>query len=197
MNRLLLLLSFALFPLSAQPPLRGFPQDEWKSHRELEERARAIPQPERIRTYMERMASRPHAAGSPASKAVADYTAAQLRDWGYDVRVEKFEALLPYPTSRTLEMTSPVRYKAAIKEPAVSEDKDTGDPNQLPTFNAYSANGDITAPLVYVNYGVPEDYELLAKQGIDVRGKIVSRATAGAGAASSRSSRRITERWAA
>ncbi len=173
MNRLLLLLSLALLPVSAQPPLRGFPQDEWKSHRELEERARAIPQPERIRTYMERMASRPHAAGSPASKAVADYTAAQLRDWGYDVRVEKFEALLPYPTSRTLEMTSPVRYKAEIKEPAVSEDKDTGDPTQLPTFNAYSANGDVTAPIVYVNYGVPEDYELLAKQGIDVRGKIV------------------------
>ena len=173
MNRLLPLFGLSLIPAFAQPPMRGFPQDEWKSHRELEEKARAIPQPERIRTYMERMASRPHAAGSAASKAIADYTAAQLRDWGYDVRVEKFDALIPYPTVRVLEMTSPVRYKAELKEPAIPEDKDTADPTQLPTFNAYSANGDVTAPIVYVNYGVPEDYDLLARQGIDVRGKIV------------------------
>ena len=167
-----LLLTIAL-PALAQPPLRGFPQEEWKSHRELEEKARTIPQPERIRTYMEHMASRPHAVGSPASKSVADYTAAQLRDWGYDVRVEKFEALLPYPTARSLEMIAPIHYKAELKEPALSEDKDTADPTQLPTFNAYSSNGDLTAPIVYVNYGVPEDYEFLKKQGIDVRGKIV------------------------
>ena len=128
----LVLLSLA-FPTQAQPPLRGYPQDEWKSHRDLEEKARAIAQPERIRTYMEHLASKPHAAGSPASKAVADYTAAQLRDWGYDVRVEKFEALLPYPTVRTLEMTAPIHYKAELKEPAVPEDKDTADVTfQLP-----------------------------------------------------------------
>src|ERR1700722_4550021 len=89
------LMLFSVSTVFAQAPLRGFPQEEWKLQHEMEERARSIPQPERIRTYMEHMASRPHAAGSPASKAVADYTAAQLRDWGYDVHVEKFEALLP------------------------------------------------------------------------------------------------------
>lgn len=171
-GRAVALLALAL-PVLAQPPLRGFPQDEWKSHRELEEKARSIPQPERIRTYMERMASRPHAAGSSGSKFVADYTAAQLREWGYDVRVERFDALIPYPTLRTLEMIAPARYKAELKEPALSEDRDTSDSGQLPTFNAYAANGDVTAPIVYVNYGVPEDYEYLKKQGIDVRGKIV------------------------
>jgi N-acetylated-alpha-linked acidic dipeptidase len=160
-------------PAFCQPPLRGFPQDEWKSHRDLEEKARAIPQPERIRTYMEHMSAQPHHAGSAGSKAVADYTAAQLREWGFDVQVERFDALIPYPTTRLLEMTSPVKFKAELKEPAVSEDKDTADPTQLPTFNAYSGSGDVTGQLIYVNYGTPEDYEYLRRQGIDVKGKIV------------------------
>ncbi|MGH9665368.1 MAG: M28 family peptidase, partial [Bryobacteraceae bacterium] len=87
-------------------------------------------------------------------------------------RIERFEAHLPYPTSRTLELVSPVRLHAKLKEPAIPEDPDSGDANQLPTFNAYSAAGDVTAPLVYVNYGVPEDYEQLKRHGIDVAGKI-------------------------
>src|SRR5579872_2126326 len=70
-------------------------------------------------------------------------------------------------------MISPVQFRATLKEPVISEDKDSGDAHQLPTFNAYSAAGDVTAPLVYVNYGVPDDYDLLKKQGIDVTGKIV------------------------
>ncbi len=160
-------------PALAQPPMRGYAQEDWKARRELEEKVRAIPQAERIRTYMEHIASRPHAAGSANSKAVSDYLAAQLKDWGFEVRVERFDVLLPYPTTRVLEMTSPVRYRAELKEPAVPEDRDTSDPGQLPTFNAYSASGDVTAPLVYVNYGAPEDYEVLRKQGVDVKGKIV------------------------
>src|SRR5690242_9475654 len=101
---------------------------------------------------MERMASKPHLAGSPASKAVADYLAAQLREWGFDTRIENFEALMPYPASRTLELTAPVHFKAALREPAIPEDKDTAESGQTPTFNAYSGSGDVTAPLVYVNY---------------------------------------------
>jgi len=160
-------------PALAQAPLRGYPQDEWKARKEFEDKVRAIPQAERIRIYMEHIAAHPHAAGSAGSKAVSDYLAAQLKDWGFDVRVERFDALLPYPTTRVLEMTSPVRFKAELKEPAFAEDKDTSDPTQLPTYNAYSASGDVTAPLIYVNYGTPEDYEVLRKQGIDVKGKIV------------------------
>jgi N-acetylated-alpha-linked acidic dipeptidase len=104
---------------------------------------------------------------------VAEYALGLFKEWGFDARIETFEALLPYPTSRVLEMTEPVRFRAALKEPALPEDPDTSDPNQLPTFNAFSASGDVTAPLVYVNYGVPEDYEVLQKLGIDVKGKIV------------------------
>ena len=122
---------------------------------------------------MDRMADKPHHAGSPGSKAVADYLSAQLTEWGLDTRIETFEALIPYPTTRTLEMTAPVRFRAKLAEPPIPEDPSTDQEDQLPTFNAYGASGDVTAPLVYVNYGQPEDFEYLKKQGIDVKGKIV------------------------
>jgi len=153
-------------------PIRGFPAESWKAQHELEDRARAIPQPARIRIYMGRIASTPHQAGSPASKAVADYLAAQLKDWGLDVHTEEFEALMPYPTSRLLEMTTPVKFRAELKEPAIAEDPSTSEAGQLPTYNAYSASGDVTAPLVYVNYGLAEDYEELKREGVDVKGRI-------------------------
>jgi N-acetylated-alpha-linked acidic dipeptidase len=121
---------------------------------------------------MERIASKPHPAGSPASKTVADYLAAQLKDWGLEVHTEEFDALMPYPTSRLLEMTAPVKFRAELKEPAIAEDPATGEPGQLPTYNAYSASGDVTAPLVYVNYGLAEDYQELRREGVDVKGKI-------------------------
>ena len=81
--------------------------------------------------------------------------------------------LFPTPETRILEMTSPVSYKAVLKEPALKEDATSGQSGQLPTYNAYSADGDVTAELVFVNYGLPEDYEILDKMGIDVKGKIV------------------------
>jgi N-acetylated-alpha-linked acidic dipeptidase len=171
MTRTLLLLLIAA-PAFAQP-IRGFPPDAWKAQHEREEQAKAVAQPERLRVYMERIASKPHHAGSPGSKAVADYLLAQLTEWGFDARIETFEALLPYPTTRVVEMTAPVKFKATLKEPPIEEDPDTSDETQLPTFNAYSASGDVTGPLVYVNYGLPDDYEYLKKQGIDVKGKIV------------------------
>ena len=162
----------AAFAQQTAAPIRGFPPEDWKAQHELEEKANAIPAPARIRIYMGRIASKPHQAGSPASKAVADYLAAQLKDWGLDVHTEEFEALMPYPTSRVLEMTAPVKFRAELKEPAIAEDPGTSEPGQLPTYNAYSGSGDVTAPLVYVNYGLAEDYEELRREGVDVRGKI-------------------------
>lgn len=159
--------------VQAQNPIRGFSPEEANAERDREAKARAIPQSERIRTYLERMSDKPHHAGSPGSKAVAEYARALMKEWGLDSKIEEFDALLPYPTARTLELTAPTKYRAKLQEPAMPEDKHSSDPNQLPTFNAYSATGDVTAPLVYVNFGVPADYELLKKNGIDVKGKIV------------------------
>ncbi len=172
MKTFLALLSAAA-TLAAQEPIRGFPQTQWSAERELEQKASAFPQASRQKIYLERMAKVPHHAGSPASAAVAEYALGLFKEFGLDAHIEHFEALLPYPTSRTLEMVSPVKFRASLKEPVVAGDPYSSDPTQLPTYNAYSGSGDVTAPLVYVNYGIPEDYELLAKQGIDVKGKIV------------------------
>ncbi|MEO8076095.1 MAG: transferrin receptor-like dimerization domain-containing protein, partial [Acidobacteriota bacterium] len=102
-----------------------------------------------------------------------EYILGRFRSWGLKASIEPFEALMPYPTERVLELVAPDRYVAVLKEPVVPEDEDSGDAGQLPTFNAYSADGDVTADLVYVNYGTPEDYEQLAKLDVDVKGKIV------------------------
>ncbi|MEP7367052.1 MAG: M28 family peptidase [Acidobacteriota bacterium] len=163
-----------LAPLLGQAPtLRGYPPSLYDSQRALEAKARAIPDPVRARQYLEKMAADPHHAGSPASKAVAEYAAGLLRSWGLEVKIEEFEALLPYPKSRTLELIAPKPFTARLYEPFLPADPDSTDKNQLPTYNAYSATGDVTADLVYVNYGIPADYVQLKKLGIDVKGKIV------------------------
>jgi N-acetylated-alpha-linked acidic dipeptidase len=147
----------------AQSDIRGFPASQADAQREREAKAHSTPDPERLRAYMQRMSAEPHIAGSPASKAVAEYAAGLLREWGLEVRIEEFEALLPYPTSRLLEMTAPVKFTAKLQEPALAEDRDSNDKDQVATYNSYAADGDVTGPLLYVNYGIPEDYEELKK----------------------------------
>ncbi|HYP07298.1 MAG TPA: M28 family peptidase [Bryobacteraceae bacterium] len=158
---------------SAQSEIRGFPATQVAAQRELESKAHAIPQPANLRAYLEKMSAEPHIAGSSASRAVADYTAGLLRQWGLQVRVEEFEAVLPYPKSRLLHLTAPTKFTARLDETRIAEDRDSGDKDQVATYNSYAASGDVTAPLIYVNYGIPEDYERLKKLGIDPKGKIV------------------------
>ena len=102
-----------------------------------EEKFRRAPQPDRVKEYMRVMSEEPHHAGSPASKRVAEYVLGKFREWGLDAKIEEFEALLPTPRERLLEVLEPERYTAILKEPAIPEDKDSSDAGQLPTFNAY------------------------------------------------------------
>lgn len=123
---------------------------------------------------MKRLSARPHHLGSAYNKENADFIAAQFRSWGYETRLEQFEVLFPTPKTRLVEMTAPERFTLKLQEPPVEGDATSGQQSeQLPTYNAYSIDGDVTGPLVYVNYGVPADYEELEKRGIDVKGKIV------------------------
>ena len=115
----------------------------------------------------------PHHAGAPGSRRVADYVLEKFKSWGLEATIEEHEALMPFPRERALELVAPEKYTATLEEPQVDDDPDSADDGQLPTFNAYAADGDVTAELVYVNYGVPEDYEHLEKAGVDVKGKIV------------------------
>jgi N-acetylated-alpha-linked acidic dipeptidase len=119
------------------------------------------------------LSAKPHHLSSPADKENAEYILKLFTKWGWDAKIETFYVLFPTPKTRILEMTSPVTYKAVLKEPALKEDATSGQPEQLPTYNAYSADGDVTAELVFVNFGLPEDYDILNKMGIDVKGKIV------------------------
>ncbi len=143
------------------------------AQRTWEEKFRAIPDPKVLRQTMQWLSSEPHHVGSPKDKANAEYLLQKYRDFGFQADLEEFEVLFPTPKERLVELVEPEKYTAQLKEPPVKEDPDSTDAGQLPTYNAYSADGDVTAQVVYVNYGTPKDYEELAKLGIEVKGKIV------------------------
>ena len=157
----------------APAPIRGFFEGSAQAQREREARFRDIPKPENLREYMRVISEEPHHAGAPGSRRVAEYVLGKFKQWGLAAEIEEHEALMPFPTERILELLGPDSYRAELEEPRVDADKDSADAGQLPPFNAYSADGDVTGELVYVNYGIPEDYEQLTRLGIDVKGKIV------------------------
>lgn len=159
--------------LAAEESIRGFSDEEAKLRQPFEERLRATAESNKIREFMTRMASDPHHAGSPASRAVAEYALEKFKSFGLEARIDTFDAMIPYPTQRLLEVMGPIRYTAKLREGVIKEDPTSSQAGQLPTFNAYSGNGDVTAPAVYANYGLPEDYAYLKSRGIDVKGKIV------------------------
>jgi N-acetylated-alpha-linked acidic dipeptidase len=139
-----------------------------------DEKFRALPKAENIRANMQRLAARPHHVGSPYSKDNAEWMLAQFKSWGWDVQIERFDVLFPTPKERALEMTEPARFVAKLDEPVVTVDPTSGQKTeQLPSYNAYSIDGDVTAPLVYVNYGRVEDYKQLERLGVSARGAIV------------------------
>jgi N-acetylated-alpha-linked acidic dipeptidase len=163
-------------PLAAEEtsPLLGFTPAAAAEQRALELRFDARLSADNLRQWTKRMASRPHHVGSPWGRANAEWMAQQLRSWGYDTRIETFEVLFPTPTERRVQMIEPRALSLGLSEPALDRDATSGQKNeQLPIYNAYSIDGDVTGELVYVNYGVPGDYEELERRGIDVRGKIV------------------------
>jgi len=160
-------------PRAQSGAIRGFPSDAVTAQRQREEQFRKVPDSAKLKEYMTVMAGEPHVAGRPGSRKVADYALAQFKSWGLDARIESFEALMPWPTERVVEMVAPTRATMVIKEVAIPEDPDSSDADHTPTFNAYSADGDVTGEVVYVNYGMPADYVRLDEMGISVKGKIV------------------------
>jgi N-acetylated-alpha-linked acidic dipeptidase len=159
-------------PTGAQAPgLRGFPDDAVAAERQREEQFRKVPDAARLKEYMEAIAGEPHVAGQPSSKRVADYALAKFKSWGLDAQIEEFEAMMPWPLETSVELVAPEKYALKIKEPVLPEDPDSGD--QTPLYNAYSGDGDVTGDVVYVNYGMPADFEKLKELGISVKGKIV------------------------
>lgn len=161
-------------PTSQAGDLRGFSAAAVTAQREWEAKFRALPEPARLRAAMERLSARPHHVGSPWGKANAEWLRDQFASYGWDAKIEEYRVLFPTPKERRIELIAPTRFVAKLEEPVVAGDAFTSQrAEQLPTYNSYSGEGDVTAPLVYVNYGVPADYEELDRRGISVRGAIV------------------------
>src|SRR5947208_6990458 len=155
-------------------PLPAYSAASSRTERDWEAKFRDIPTPQNFRDYMQRLSARPHHVGSPYDKDNAEWILSKFKEWGLDAKIETFEVLFPTPKERVVELVEPKKFVAKLQEPAVQVDPTSNQQaEQLPIYNAYSAEGDVTAPLVYVNYGVPEDYEQLERMGVSVKGAIV------------------------
>ena len=131
-----------------------------------------ISAPEQMQ-WLQTMSSAPNHVGSPHDKANADMQLALFKQWGWDAHIEQFDVLYPTPISTTLEMIAPTRVTLGGQEPAIPQDPTSANTaGALPPYVAFQGDGDVTAPLVYVNYGMPDDYEALEQRGISVKGKI-------------------------
>jgi N-acetylated-alpha-linked acidic dipeptidase len=159
---------------SAQQKMMGFTEANAGKQAGWEKQYDALMNPQNLDTWMKFLSSHPHHVGSPHDKANAEYMAALFRQWGYQTEISTYYVLFPTPKTRMLELLGPKPYKAKLEEPAIPQDNTTGQKSeQLPVYNAYSADGDVTAELVFVNRGVPADYEELERMGVSVKGKIV------------------------
>ena len=137
-------------------------------------RFRAIPDARNIGEYVRIISARPHHLGSPYGKQTAEWILARFKEWGWDAQIENYDVLFPTPKERLVEMVEPTTFRLALEEPPVAVDPTSSQKaEQLPPFNAYSIDGDVTGPLIYVNYGLPSDYEELDRRGISVKGAIV------------------------
>jgi N-acetylated-alpha-linked acidic dipeptidase len=169
-----LFLSVPASPEPSAPVLGGYSGLNSAREQSWEEKFRAGVSAGNIRDNMQRLSARPHNVGSPYDKDNAEWILARFKEWGFDAHIETFDVLFPTPKGRLLEMLKPTPFRASLAEPPVAEDPTSGQSaEQLPTYNAYSADGDVTAPLVYVNFGNREDYEKLDRLGISVKGAIV------------------------
>jgi N-acetylated-alpha-linked acidic dipeptidase len=150
------------------------PDAQSPAARPWDESFRSLPQPANIKSYMQRLSARPHHVGSAYDRDNAEWILAKFKEWGWEADIERFDVLFPTPKERRLELVAPTKFTARLEEPTLTVDPTSGQKSeQLPSYNAYSIDGDVTAPLVYVNYGRPEDYEQLDRLGVSVRGAIV------------------------
>jgi N-acetylated-alpha-linked acidic dipeptidase len=155
--------------------LYGYSAESSRTERQWEEKLRAVPNPENLRAYMQHLSARPHNVGTPYDKENAEWILAKFKEFGLDAHIEQFDVLYPTPKERVVELVEGgPKFVAKLQEPPVPQDPTSNQQSeQLPTYHAYSIDGDVTAPLVYVNYGVPEDYEQLERMGVSVKGAIV------------------------
>ncbi|MBC8030356.1 MAG: M28 family metallopeptidase [Pyrinomonadaceae bacterium] len=159
------------------PPaaIDGFTSEGSVIQRRWEEEFQRVPAPDSAREHLRRLTAEPHVAGTKEDYATAIYVRDKIRSYGIPSELNEYDVLLNYPKQpAVVELITPRRrLRLAVKEAVIPADPSTSNPNIIPLFNGYSPSGDVTAPLVYVNYGLPPDYAALKKLGVDVKGKIV------------------------
>ncbi len=151
-------------------PLMGFTTAHSVGQRALEAEFDRGLEKSDLPIWLKKLSAIPHHVGSPYGLQNAEYVRGLFESWGFDAKIERFEVLFPEPKTRLLEMGD---FKAKLAEPQLSEDPTSAAPGGLPSYNAYSCDGDVTGKLVYVNYGIPKDYETLEQNGVSVKGRIV------------------------
>jgi N-acetylated-alpha-linked acidic dipeptidase len=167
-------LIFITYNVNAQSKISGFSDEQATGQIKWERTFDSLVSAKNQDEWMRFLSSRPHHVGSPQGKANAEFMAKLFRQWGYQVEIEVYHVLFPTPKTRSLELMGTKPYKAKLEEPAIKEDKTSAQKaEQIATYNVYSADGDVTGELVFVNWGIPADYEELERMGIDVKGKIV------------------------
>ena len=155
---------------SSDDPLMGFSSEAAKQQLATEAKFDSLIVQSDLPIWLKQFSAKPHHVGSPYGLKNAEYALSLFKQWGFDAEIERFYVLFPSPKERVLEMAC---YRAKLQEPALKEDSTSRAPGGLQPYNAYSPDGDVTAKLVYVNYGMPKDYEVLESEGISVKGKIV------------------------
>ena len=160
-------------PIALADNLLGYDADTSQQQRDREAIFDAALDADEMDAWLRQLSRKPHHVGSAAGKEVVDAVAALLEGWGYDVELAEYDILLPTPVTRELELIEPSRFSAGLREDTLAADASTAvREGLLPPYNAFSIDGDVEGELVFVNYGIPEDYELLERHGIDVTGKI-------------------------
>ena len=158
----------------SQSSIIGFEAHQVSQQKNLEAEFDKILSADNLDQWMKFMSAEPHYLGTAYGRKNAEWMVKQFKSWGYDAKIETYQVLFPYPKVRLLELIAPEKYKAKLTAVPVAGDADTDQGDALlPSYNAFSTDGDVTAELVFVNYGIPADYEELEKRGIDVKGKIV------------------------
>jgi hypothetical protein len=166
-------------PISSRPAveartLDGFTRESAIAQRRLEDQFRTVPEASSAREHLRRLTAEPHVAGTKEDYATAIYVRDQIRSYGIPAELKEYDVLLPYPRQPSIvEIVGRRRERLSVKEAVIPEDLTSSSSKIIPLFNGYSPSGDVTAPLVYVNYGLPPDYEALKKLGVNVKGKIV------------------------
>jgi N-acetylated-alpha-linked acidic dipeptidase len=158
----------------AEDAILGFDPDGSQAQQALEAEFDSHLNADDMDAWLREMSSAPHHVGSPRGREVVEFVATRFRSWGYDTEIAEYEVLFPSPRIRELELVYPSRFSASLTEDSLAEDPSTSNIDDLlPPYNAFSSDGDVEGELVFVNYGTPDDYEILDRYGISVEGKIV------------------------